>query len=61
MGIKLQERTPIDETVVGKATRKYALRKAGIDPRTAAEKKEDETRLNNARRWWSKTGGDLEA
>lgn len=60
MGLKLYERKPITDTVVGKTARKLALMKAGIDPRTDAEKKEDAEKLRQAERWWNKTGGHIE-
>ena len=57
MGLKLQKRKPLSETVAGKAARNAALRKAGIDPRTEAERREDARQLRQAKRWFDKTGG----
>ena len=56
---KLYERKPDAETIAEKAARDFALRKAGIDPRTDAEKQADAEKLRQAKRWWNKTGGKV--
>lgn len=60
MSLKLYERKPIADTVIGKSARKLAMLKAGIDPRTDAEKKADTEKLRQAKRWWDNTGGHIE-